>query len=312
LARRYYHDPLSRLGLSFREGGPFEQRRTERGRAQMIAAASALEPLENPPDGRPLEVTFLSGARHWYQTLFCIYSLASHAEARVEPIICDDGTLTHRTIEAILRVVPWARFELHDDVEARLDAVLPASRFPRLRARRIEYPHLRKLCDIHAGRQGWRLVLDSDMLFFGRPTLLIEWLERPDQPCHLIDPIRAYGYSPELLFELSGKDEPDRVNVGVCGLLSESIDWDRLEYWCGATLDREGPNYLQEQALTALLLSGQACLRLPEADYRVMPSVSEGNNPAAVLHHYVAHSKRSYFQYGWHRILADARNRIAA
>jgi hypothetical protein len=62
---------------------------------------------------------------------------------------------------------------------------------------------------------------------------------------------------------------------------------------------------LQEQALTALLLSGQACLRLPEADYRVMPSLAEGKNPTAVLHHYVAHSKRSYFQYGWRRVLAD-------
>jgi hypothetical protein len=274
----------------------------------MIDAAGTLEPLVNPPDGMPLEVNFLSGANYWYQTLFCIYSLASHAEACVVPTIFDDGTLTPHSIEAILRVVPWARFERHDEIETRLDAVLPANRFPRLRARRLEYPHLRKLCDTHAGRQGWRAVLDSDMLFFGRPTLLIEWLGRPCQPCHLIDPVRAYGYSPELMFELCGKGEPDRVNVGVCGLLSESIDWDRLEYWCGATIDREGPNYLQEQALTALLLSGQACLRLPEADYRVMPSLSEGAHPTAVLHHYVAHSKRSYFQYGWRRVLTNRIN----
>jgi hypothetical protein len=144
------------------------------------------------------------------------------------------------------------------------------------------------------------------MLFFRRPNLLLDWLANPDRPCHLVDALRAYGYSPGLMFELSGRPEPDRINVGVCGLRSETIDWDAMEFWCRTMLCREGPSYLQEQALTALLLSGQACLRLPEADYQVMPSLSEGKNPTAVLHHYVAQSKRSYFQYGWRQVLANA------
>jgi hypothetical protein len=103
--------------------------------------------------------------------------------------------------------------------------------------------------------------------------------------------------------ELPGKPGASRVNVGVFGLDSGSIDWDRLEFQCRAMLDREGANYLQEQALTALLLAADQPLRLPREDYLVKPGLTEGRRPSAVLHHYVAESKRSYFQHGWRRVI---------
>ena len=58
---------------------------------------------------------------------------------------------------------------------------------------------MRKLTDVHAGRTGWRLFLDSDMLFFARPDFLLAWLADPRQPCHMIDVVSAYGYSPGLM-----------------------------------------------------------------------------------------------------------------
>ena len=81
---------------------------------------------------------------------------------------------------------------------------------------------------------------------------------------------------------------------------------DRLEYWCHEMLEREGTHYFQEQALTAMLLAGRECLRLGPPGYVVMPDLAEGRMPTAALHHYVASSKRSYFQHGWQRVLADA------
>jgi hypothetical protein len=306
LARRYYHAPLGALRNALLAGGPLQTHRTEQGRLAMIEAARTLPPLTAPPGDGALEVSFLSGAGYWYQTLFCLYSLQVHSPVRIDPVVHDDGSLNDDTMAAITRVAPWTVFVRLPDIEARLDHGLPAARFPTLRARRIDYPHLRKLCDIHLGRRGWRAVLDSDMLFFAAPNALLDWLAAPDRPCHLVDPQRAYGYSPDLMAELSGLREPERVNVGICGLRSETIDWERLEYWCRAMLEREGASYLQEQALTALLVAGQDCLILSETDYRVMPSLAEGRNPSAALHHYVAQSKRSYFQHGWRRVLATA------
>lgn len=309
LARRYYHEPLSNLRLAIREGGPFQQRRTELGRLEMVEAARRLPPLWPPAPDRGLEVSFLSGAKYWYQTLFCIYSLQLCCERKITPTIFDDGSFTDDHLMLIRRAIPWAEFVLTAEIDARLDAWLPPARFPSLRARRIVYPHLRKLCDAHVGRRGWTTVMDSDMLFFRRPAAWLEWSQAPDRPCHMIDVERAYGYSPLLMRELAGCDEPERVNVGLCALNSQAIDWDRLEFWCRATIEREGAGYLQEQALTALLLAGQDCLRLPQTDYQVRPLLTEGRRPTAVLHHYVAEAKRAYFQHGWRRIAQRASQR---
>jgi hypothetical protein len=305
LALRYYHEPRSQLRKMIQEGGPLEQRRTEQGRREMVVAASLLPPLSSPADGPELEVSFLTGSRFWYQTLFCIYSLQSHSNVRITPIVYDDGSLTDANVVAILRVIPWARFVSACDVEALLDDQLPATRYPVLRARRLDFPLLRKLCDIRLGRDDWVMFLDSDMLFFRRPTMLLDWLAAPERPIYLVDIQRAYGYSPELMQRLCGHEEPERVNTGICGLRGAAIDWESLEYWCRAMLEIEGPAYLQEQALTAMLLAGKSCLRLPEEDYKVLPTLIEGRNPSGILHHYVSHSKRSYFQYGWRRIIAD-------
>lgn len=303
---RYYHTPIARLRQSIAEGGPSEQRRTEQARLEMIAEAKVLPALTAPHGQEAVEIAFLSGERFWWQTLFCVVSLQTHSRVRIVPVVYDDGTFSEVAWSAFSRVVPWARLIAGAEVETALEAHLPFSRFPSLRSRRLSYPHLRKITDIHAGRSGWLAVLDSDMLFFRPPKALLDWLVAPDRPCSLVERISAYGYSPRLMRELAGAEPPARVNVGVCGLRSDAIDWDRLEYWCREMLEREGTHYLQEQALTAMLLAGRECHRFGPPDYVVMPNLAEGRRPAAALHHYVSSSKRSYFQHGWRRALADS------
>ena len=59
----------------------------------------------------------------------------------------------------------------------------------------------------------------------------------------------------------------------------------------------------QDSCLGAAALIRDDCDVAPEADYVVLPSVEEGRQPSVVLHHYVAESKRSYFQHGWRHVL---------
>ena len=75
-----------------------------------------------------------------------------------------------------------------------MEAALPIARFPALRGQRLTYLHLRKITDAHAGLHGWRLVLESDMLFFRRPTALLDWCDAPASPIHMQDVQDAYGY----------------------------------------------------------------------------------------------------------------------
>lgn len=300
-----YRVPKNTIKTSIREGGPIEQWKTRRGREAMREAAATLPPLTPPPspsDGAR-KVYFLTGENFWYQTLFCFVSLQQHVERRITPVIYGDGTLDDEPREQIRRVVPWAEFVGREEIENRLDTFLPSSEFPTLRERRLEYVHLRKLTDFHAGSTGWKLVLDSDMLFFDRPSLIIEWLGNPERPLHMRDAVESYGYSRELMEELADASLPERVNVGMVGLRSEMIDWNALEHWCREMNEREKSSYLQEQALTAMLFAGRDRAVAPRPEYLTLPSVEEGRSPSATLHHYVAESRRAYFQYGWRHVL---------
>jgi len=94
----------------------------------------------------------------------------------------------------------------------------------------------------------------------------------------------------------------DLVNVGLTGLNSSEIDWDRLENWCQGLRANGGDSYYLEQALVAMLLAGRQCAVAPRTDYVTLPRPPEVRECRAVMHHYVAESKRWYFQHNWRRV----------
>jgi hypothetical protein len=274
------------------------------GRAAMENAARHFGPVPAPAKNAP-EIYFLTGRRFVYQTLFCAVSLSRQAGRSFRVVAIDDGTLREGDVALLRRILLGIRIVRSREVEATLNKWLPENRYPELRRRRLVYPHLRKLTDIHAGGGGWKLVLDSDMLFHGRPDFILDWLKAPDRTCHMLDVADCYGYSRRLLRELAGSDLPSRLNVGVCGLNSDSIDWKKLEYWCTELVAREGTHYLMEQAITAMLVANEPRAATPAKLYLVSPNRSEAEHPTAVLHHYTAESKAWYFRFAWRHVVAN-------
>lgn len=297
-----YHAPRGMIRHYFQRD-PIRRALDHRAQQAMETAASQLPPLPDYGTGAPLEIHFLSGKKFWYQTCFCAYSLAQRSRVNLQPIIYDDGSLEPEYQSEVRRIFPNAQIISREMIQARLDVYLPAQHFPHLRQRRLTYPNLRKLTDIHPGSAGWKLVLDSDMLFFRSPTVLLDWLRSPQRPCHMIDVETAYGYSPALMASLAGTPMPERINVGVSGLNSSNLDWEELEFWCKTMIQQEGTHYYQEQAIVAMLMARQPCTIAPATDYIVLPDRAEVQTPRAVLHHYVADSKPWYFRYGWRHVV---------
>jgi hypothetical protein len=298
LAYHVWHRPAGFLRDLRESGGPLVKRRTELGRANMERAAYHLSPIATP-SGAPLTVHLLTGRKFWYQTAFCLWTFAHHSQRAVAPVIYDDGTLTDEFRDPLARLFPSTKFVSKRETIDRLDQFLPTARFPVLRERWLNYPNIRKLTDVHVGSSGWKLVLDSDLLFFRRPDLLIEWLDRPTQPLHAVDCETSYGYSRPLMNSLAGKPVAELVNVGLTGLNSGEVDWDRLESWCRTLIEREKTSYYLEQALIAMLVAGRKCEVAPRGEYVTLPVAPEAQECRAVMHHYVAGSKRWYFQHCW-------------
>ena len=301
LAYRLYYAPRGFLNRCLKRGiVPFAMDRWQR--YQMEQAALVLTPPIADRSGPVYEVHFLTGKRFWDQTCFCFYSLLQQTDLNLQLVVYDDGTLTQPYIKKIQRLFPTSRIVTAHAIDKALDTYLPASQFPYLRSRRLEYPNLRKLTDIHIGSHGWKLVLDSDMLFFHPPIELLGWLKNPQNPCHMVDVETAYGYSSTLMKTLAGAAIPERINVGICGLQSDALNWEELENWCKTLIETEGTHYYQEQAMIAMLMARQQCSVMAGDDYIVMPQKAEVVHPEAKLHHYVSDSKPWYFRYGWHHI----------
>ena len=293
-----YHLPKAELTKSARGGGPREQWRDWRGWRAMQAAAARLPPVPNF-EGPPLFVHQVTGRRYLAQSLFCLWTLSHASRRNIVPVFYDDGSFHPRITDRLLEVFPAAQIVIDGEIRARVERFLPLHRFPSLRERFENYSHLRKLIAPHLDHRGWKLVLDADLLFFRRPVLILDWLDRPELPLHLQDVRDSYGYSRQLLEKLAGGSLPPCVNVGLCGLRSELIDWDLLEWYCSRLLRAEGSNYLLEQALTALLLRGTSCVVAPKQDYLTLPNRNEALAPTAVMQHYVAGSKRWYQRHSW-------------
>lgn len=306
LGYQLWHRPLSTLRQSAAEGGPVQQWITSRGQQAMIHAAAALAPQPGTPIAGQPELHFLTGKRFWYQTAFCLHSLQHHSDRVFRAVFHDDGSFDSATVAKLRTLFPEVEIRLRAENDARLAALLPPAQFPFLHDRRRYYPNILKLTDAHAGATGWRLVLDSDMLFFRRPDFLLRWLSAPREPFHMVDVGDAYGYPDALMAELAGAPIPHLVNVGFTGLRSDSIDWEKLEYWCRRLIKAHGTHYYLEQGLVAMLVAGRPCAIAPATDYLLAPDDSECLAPRAVLHHYVGLSKRGYFRHAWRHLTLGA------
>lgn len=303
LALKLWYRPIGRVRDSLRNGGPFVERETERQRLLMIDAARALPVLPEPANALRVTLHLLTGKRFLYQAAFCLHSFARHSGAAIEAHLYDDGSFDEALRVQVAQLGPGIVFHSIGESIAKLDALLPESRFPVLRERWRNYPNIRKLIDPHLGSTGWKFVIDSDLLFFRRPDFLLNWCAAPDRPLHAVDCEESYGYSRPLMEKLAGAPIPPLVNVGLCGLRGDTLDWAELERWCAELIAREKTNYYLEQALVAMLAARtQPCAIAPARDYLTKPGRVEGSRPTAVMHHYVAESKRWYYHHGWRTV----------
>ena len=296
---RFYHRPLRILQNTFRVG----LRRTAQinsGKKAMIGASAFLRELIYEGQ-ETFHVYFLTGKRYWFQTAFCLYSLQKAAEVNIHAFIIDDGSFDEELVSLVANQFPNTTTIIRsNEINKLLDSKLPVEHFPVLRKRRLEYPHIRKLTDVHILKSnGPKLVLDSDMLFFHKPDELLNWLKGSTSMLFMKDITESYGYSKKLMQQLADTDKiPERLNVGVAGMSSEQISWELLESWTDELLKKEGSSYLQEQALTAMLAANVKYQILDEKRYKVLPCI-EGKIISEVLHHYVAEAKYDYFVKGW-------------
>jgi len=302
IINKLYRYPRAEWKKIKKLGGYFSYREMQRNKSTMERASLNLPPVKSYPDG--LLIYFLTGEKFLYQTLFCIASLSKVSAEKFRFILVDDGNFTDELIARIERQLPGAEIITKAIIDQNLEEKLPETNYPVLRKKRREYPHIKKLIDIHTlSVPGWKLVLDSDMLFFDEPLDMINWLKAPVNPLHMVDCENSYGYSFSLMEKLSGHKITEKANVGAIGMNSTLINWPELESWVKQMEELEGRSYYLEQALSVMLVAGKDCVILNKDQYIVNPDGKTIINGTGVLHHYVDLSKKGYYNTAWRKVV---------
>ncbi|SEO23521.1 hypothetical protein SAMN05192574_106200 [Mucilaginibacter gossypiicola] len=297
-----YRNPRSQLQKFRRFGGYFNYLRMMNGRKEMEQRSVELPPVISHANGLP--VYFLTGKNYLYQTLYCIQSLVKSSGVQFKFILVDDGSFNLELLKRVEKQLPGAQVITQNKISENLQNTLPETHYPYLHKKRAVYPHIKKLTDVHTiPGDDWKLVLDSDMLFWDEPADLVNWLNNPQQPLHMIDCTEAYGYSQQLMTQLAGSPIKPLLNVGAIGLKSDAIDWDKLENWVKTLEGQEGTSYYLEQALSAMLIGNDNATVLKAEEYIVNPGPDQIKNKTGRLHHYVDLSKEGYFKHAWKHFL---------
>ncbi|RZK39370.1 MAG: glycosyl transferase [Pedobacter sp.] len=272
------------------------------GEKKMIVSAFRLKSITSFDTGLP--IYFLTGKKYIHQTIFCIYSLNKVSKEKFSFTLVDDGSFDSEIIKKIKSVIINCKIITTEQIKDNVEKILPKSSFPVLNKKRAEYAHIKKLTDIHTlpNTRDFKLVLDSDLLFWKEPKAIIEWLKKPNKPIHMIDCVEAYGYTIELMQKLSTSTIKRKINVGALGLDSSNINWMELEKWTTQMELEEGKSYFLEQALSAMLIGDKKSIPLTETEYIVNPNKQDTNGLAGVLHHYVDVSKSFYYQTAWKKL----------
>jgi hypothetical protein len=303
LLYRLYHAPRTHLE-TWRDA-----RLAPRWDAAMRRAAAHLPPAHLPDWGLALPpIRFLTGARFAHQTAFCARSLTLACGTRLRLEFFDDGSLTPEQNARLLALFPDARIHSAADSQARLARFLPAARYPVLHELRSRSPLMRKLLDLRAGFTGPSLYLDSDMLFFKKPDLLLDWLRNPAGEYHMHEPgdSGAYVDSREILAQQLGLTPPAGVNTGILALDDSAFDWPALEALARRFTPAQRRHIWAEQTLTACHLAARPSRPLPAADYRVCTSRRDLAGAPPILRHYVYKAKMPYLQREWRVNLRQA------
>ena len=221
--------------------------------------------------------------------LWSIKSFSWSTQLSPAVFLHDDGSLTHRDRERLRGHIAGCTIVSRREADVRAAAWLrnhPLSQ--RARATPGFYCALKLFDPWIYTPKDVVLLLDSDVLFFRRPTELLTHLGNR-APCYGSDYQNAYSATPEELRQRLGFDIMQAVNAGLVVMPKEVFDLDLVERYFATAL--QPAENRDEQTICAALLSRAGASRLGRAYQISIQSIGT----ETVTHHFVSDGSRPRF-----------------
>ncbi|HEU5119337.1 MAG TPA: hypothetical protein VFT74_22285 [Isosphaeraceae bacterium] len=258
-------------------------------------------PIRTLPVGEsPVEIRTVTYRRDWINAIWAIKSFLHQAGVQY-PVVFHDGGLLPGQDRELLRHFPDAQVISRADGDARMLALLEERGKPHCAEMRRTHVMARKLFDLHLLSTAETVItIDSDVLFFRRPTDLI----RPEGgwPVNLYNGDAGHWYTMELddLEAKVGVRPPVFLNAGLAVVRRESIDLDRIEQWLSVPEMWQGDPWLLEQTLHALCSTVHGIALLPST---YLVSTEPGLPADLISKHYPGFFRPLLYQEGMARLI---------
>jgi hypothetical protein len=260
-------------------------------------------PVEPIGSGAPVEVHLLCYEFDYLSAIWALKSFYHFADAKFPLVIHLQGYMPPRAVARLHHHFPGARIITQVEADAIVEERLDRLGLQRLMARRRASPIMLKLADFMLlGDASRVLLLDSDVLFFASPTLLVTAAESGRPPTLFMrDCSSGYLLSAERAREIMGFDLSPCINSGLGLVDRQGIELSR----CDEYLRHEElmvDSGLIEQTLYALAASEHGAVAYLPTSYLVSPEPGIGFE-GIIARHYAGPSRHLLMSEGMPRLI---------
>jgi hypothetical protein len=255
-----------------------------------------------------LELHTLSCEEDLLNSLWALKTFYFFAELRPPLVIYDDGSLSEASLAAFAEHFPGCRIIRRDrfdrDMEHFLQPFPISLSYSRMRS---FYCALKLFGPMYYPHSEYILSLDSDVLFFRKPTEMLRHIEN-GTVFYNSDYQDAYSYPVDLLKNRLKVEVGHKINSGLTYFAKRDFagSMDLVESYfemVAETSKSRGPTSWHEQTATAMLLSKAGAEPLSD-EYQISRTPI---TDTTVSHHFVRGSSRANFYSAGLRRLKEAR-----
>ena len=231
------------------------------GRCRLWSRILETRPVVTRPcvESEPVEAHLLCCERDYLTAIWALKTFYHFSNEGFPLAIHFQGTITRQIERELSNHFPHARLISQIEADERVEADLRAAGLKRLIDARRRSPFMLKLTDMRLLCRARRmLMIDSDILFFARPSALLEAAaSSASQSLFMRDPADNYNISRERAREVFRIDLASRVNTGLVIVDRDIIDFNRCDHFLSDE-ETARPTGFIEQTLYALAASENA------------------------------------------------------
>lgn len=258
-----------------------------------FAVPSVSRQIDFPSHGRPVSLHMVVGKEMSLLGMLGLRSLEWHSGCSWAPFIHDDGTLDASDIASWKSNFPDST--VIPKAQSDKDLGMALETFPACRENRLRHHWFHKVFDTrHYAPHAHYIVIDSDILFFRRPQLVMDWLNGASGQFYVMkDTQEKYSHPRNVIEEALGIKMMEKVNSGLDLIPKVQFPLELAERFLASCASSAVHYEFLEQTIFAIMASHATEGRQLPREYEI--SWNRIRRRGSVCRHYVGPVKKDLF-----------------